>query len=334
MSATTLFLLHPSAALHDTGWGHPEHQGRLRTLASTVGRDMMALHGRVEQAMEPGMASEEDILRVHTPEHVERVRAACERAAEIGEVVEDLGFETRVSDASWEAALGSIGAGLTAARRVIDGEFRNAFVAARPPGHHATPDTAMGFCLFNSIAVMARAMQAEGRAKRILIVDWDVHHGNGTQEVFLEDDSVYYLSIHQAPFYPGTGAASERGEGAGKGRTFNIPLPAGSDARIVQAALDEGLDRVAEDFDPDLILVSCGFDALAGDPLGGMLLEPADFHTLTRRLMDFAETRCEGRVVALLEGGYDPRRTGLATVATVRALAGIEEADPTVPIGG
>ena len=327
MSATTLFLLHPASALHDTGWGHPEHQGRLRSLASTVGKDMLSLHGRVEQTMHPGTATEDDLLRVHTPAHVERIRSACARAEASGEVV-DIGDETRVSSATWEAALGSIGAGITAGRSVLDGTFRNAFVAARPPGHHATPDRAMGFCLFNSIAIVARALQAEGLARRILIVDWDVHHGNGTQDAFWTDPDVFFLSLHQAPFYPGTGAASETGGGAGEGATLNLPLPAGSDGDLYGASLELGLERVAERFTPDVILVSCGFDALAGDPLGGMRLEPEDFHRMTRRLMAFADAHCDGRIVAMLEGGYDPKRTGLATVAVIRALAGVDEENP------
>lgn len=325
------FLLHPASSLHDTGWAHPEHQGRLRFLASTVGRDMMALHGRVEQAMSPGLATEEDLLRVHTAAHVERVREACQAAADQGAVIE-LDGETRVSDATWEAALGSIGAAQTAARQVAAGTHRNAFVAARPPGHHATPDQAMGFCLFNSVAVVARTLQAEGLAARVLIVDWDVHHGNGTQEVFWSDGSVFFLSLHQFPAYPGSGAADEVGEGEGKGMTLNVPLAPGTPRETYLAAFDQALAQAFEAFAPDFVLVSAGYDALAGDPLGDLRLEPEDFHRMTTRLMAHADRACDGRIVALLEGGYEPRRTGLATVATVRALAGIDVADPTAPV--
>lgn len=325
------FLLHPSASLHDTGWGHPEHQGRLRFLASTVGRDMMALHGRVEQAMSPGLATEADLLRVHTPAHIAFVREACERAAAEGAVV-DIGRETRVSDASWEAALGSAGAALAAARSVAAGTHRNAFVATRPPGHHATPDQSMGFCLFNSVAVVARALQAEGLAERVMIVDWDAHHGNGTQDTFWADGSVFFLSLHQFPTYPGSGAAAEVGEGAGEGATLNIPLSPGTSREDYLAAFDQALIRGFERFDPDFVLVSAGYDGLAGDPLGDLLLEPADFHRMTTTLMRHADRACDGRIVALLEGGYEPKRTGLATVATVRALAGIDVADPTAPV--
>ncbi len=317
----TGFYLHPAAALHDTGWDHPEHQGRLRTLASTVGKDLLALFGRVEQ-FEAREADLDELLRVHPAAHLERLRETVERAQAEGRVVE-FAPETPVSDASWEAVMGSAGALLDAVERVADGRLRNAFVAARPPGHHAGADYAMGFCPVNHVAVAARYLQATGRARRVAIVDWDVHHGNGTQDIFYHDPDVYFLSLHQAPFYPGTGGAEERGAGSGEGTTLNVPLPAGTDGTGYQRAFDAALTRVEEVFAPDFILVSAGYDALAGDPLGGMLLEPEDFHSLTERVMAWGERVCGGRVVCTLEGGYEPKRTGLAVVATVRALAGV-----------
>ena len=329
--AATAFLLHHAAALHDTGWGHPEHQGRLRFLSSTVGKDMLALHGRAEQ-VEAGEAGEEDLLRVHAPEHVAFVKESVARAATTGEVVE-LDPDTRVSAASWDAVMGSVGAILTAAEGVATGRFRNAFVASRPPGHHATPDRVMGFCLFNGAAVAARWLQAHGHAERVLIVDWDVHHGNGTQDIFWEDPSVFFLSLHMSPHWPGTGAATERGGRAGEGATLNVPLAPGTSREAYRDAFETALDRAFE-FRPDFVLISSGFDALAGDPLGGLLLEPEDYHAMTRSVMARADQACGGRVVALLEGGYDPRRTGLAAVAVIRALADIQEADPTLPATG
>lgn len=326
----TGFLLHPSASLHDTGWGHPEHQGRLRFLSSTVGKDMLALHGRAEQ-VPAGEATEEDLLRVHTPGHVGRIREAVAEAQRTGQPVA-LDPDTRVSSASWEAAMGSLGAALTAAGAVAQGALRNAFVATRPPGHHATPDRAMGFCLFNHVAATARWLQAHGHAQRVLILDWDVHHGNGTQDIFWEDPSVFYLSLHLAPHWPGTGAAHETGAGAGKGTTLNVPLPRGTSREAYREAFAGALDRALASFgEPDFVLVSAGFDPLAGDPLGGLLLEPEDFHGLTREVMSRTGVWGE-RLVALLEGGYDPRRTGLAAVAVIRALADITEADPTAPV--
>jgi acetoin utilization deacetylase AcuC-like enzyme len=318
----TAFLLHPASALHDTGWGHPEHQGRLRALASTVGRDMLVLHGLVEQ-VDPDAPAEEDLTRVHTAAHVALVKGAVARASS-EEAIVALDSDTRVSSASWDAATGSVAASITAARRVSDGVHRNAFVAARPPGHHATPDRAMGFCLLNNVGVAARWLQAEGRAERVLIVDWDVHHGNGTQDVFWEDPTVFYLSLHQWPHYPGTGAADEVGGGAGRGFTLNVPLPASTPRAEYLRRFDEALDATLSRFSPDFVLVSSGFDVLAGDPLGGQLLEPEDLHALTSRVMARADELCGGRVVVLLEGGYEVERTGLGAVAVIRALAGVD----------
>ncbi len=321
------FLLHPEAGLHDTGWGHPEHQGRLRALASAVGRDLLALHGRVVQ-VESGEVADEDLLRVHTPEHLALVRAAVERATQAATPV-PLDADTMVSAASFGAATGSTAALLTAAGQVADGTLSSAFVATRPPGHHAMPDRAMGFCLINHVAVAARWLQATGRAERVLIVDWDVHHGNGTQDTFYADGSVFYLSLHQSPHFPGTGSASETGVGDGEGWTLNVPMPAGTSAVEYRQHFSRALEQALKTCRPDFILISAGFDVMAGDPLGGMLLEPEDLHALTREVMEGAGgEKAAGEkgvgVVAALEGGYDPRRTGLGAAAVLRALAGIE----------
>ena len=349
MSGRTGFYMHPAAVLHDTGWGHPEHQGRLRALAAALRADIAALHGRVEQvgtgaggmaggvggadaspgaaAAEADSGSAEDailqaIARVHAGELIDTVRRASAQARERGRIV-SLDADTKVSGASWEAALGTAGAGLEAVRAVAEGRFRNAFVASRPPGHHATPDQAMGFCLFNHIAVAAAALRAEGLADRVLVLDWDVHHGNGTQDVFYEDDAVFFLSLHQYPDYPGTGAANETGRGRGEGFTLNVPLAPATAREDYLAVFERALRAATDRAAPDFVLVSGGFDVLAGDPLGGQLLEPKDLHRATRTIMEAADRLCGGRVVVFLEGGYDPARTGAGAVAVIRALAGL-----------
>ena len=322
MTDRTGFFLHHASPLHDTGWGHPEHQGRLRALASTVGKDLLTLHGHVEQ-MASADASLVDIGRVHSESQIANVRAACDQASASGSIAA-IDPDTKVSYASWEAALGSAGTAIAAVAAVARGELANAFVATRPPGHHATPDQAMGFCLFNNVAVAARSLQAAGLAERVLIVDWDVHHGNGTQDTFYSDPTVFFLSLHQWPHYPGSGAAHETGEGPGVGTPLNVPLPAGTSPDVYLEHFEAAIQTALERFQPDFVLVSAGFDCMAGDPLGEFLLEPEHLHRMTRFIMDRAAANCGGRVVALLEGGYDPSRLGHGTVAVIRALANLE----------
>ncbi len=318
---------HEACSLHDTGWGHPEHQGRLRAVVQSLGRSLPDLHGHVEpvegEPPEPGL-----LLRVHTPAHVSRVRAAADEARRENAIVR-LDPDTVVSGGSWDAALAAVGCALDAVRAVTAGRFTSALCTVRPPGHHATPDRAMGFCLFNTVAVAARSALAEGLARRVLIVDWDVHHGNGTQDVFYDDPDVYYLSLHQSPHYPGTGAASERGRGAAEGTTRNLPMAAGLPAGRYVDALLEAIEEAAE-FGPDLVLVSAGFDAALGDPLGGFTLESSDFRRLTLELSRRTERSAAGRLVSCLEGGYDPRALGRNVDAHLRALV---EAATGVPPG-
>ena len=321
----TAFLMHPASSLHDTGWGHPEHQGRLPALSTALAKDLPTFGERVD-CVEPETATEDVLLSVHTREHVDSVRDAVARARASNRLVE-LDSDTRVSAASWDAALGSVGGALTAARGVAEGRWANAFVATRPPGHHATPDRAMGFCFFNTVAVVARWIQAEGWGERVAIVDWDVHHGNGTQAVFWEDPSVFFLSVHQFPHWPGTGRREERGAGKGLGATLNVPVAPGSSRLEYRDRYEAALDRVFV-AEPDFVLVSAGFDCLAGDPLGDQLLEPEDLHGMTRSLVQRATASCGGRILALLEGGYHPSRTALGAVSVVRALAGL------TPLGG
>jgi acetoin utilization deacetylase AcuC-like enzyme len=313
--------MHPDCGRHDTGWGHPEHQGRLPAVVRAIEAATPSLHEAV-RPVDARPATEAALSRAHTRVHIDHVRALVADAEFAGSPVIVAG-DTAVSAASWDAALASAGCAIDAAFAVARGEAGAAFALCRPPGHHATADRVMGFCLFNNIAVAARALQAEHGVDRILIVDWDVHHGNGTQDIFYEDPSVYYLSMHQSPWYPGTGNASERGRGRGLGTTRNVPVAAGTSREAQLEAFDTALDAVWREFVPEFILVSAGFDCLAGDPLGGLLLEPQDLHTMTIRLCDRASASSGGRIAALLEGGYSPARTGHGVVATVHGLAGL-----------
>ena len=316
--APTGFFLHPAAALHDPGWGHPEHQGRLRAVASAVGKNLPELHGKVEQ-FNSAPATLDQLARIHPLAYLTQLQAACSRAGkEGGQVL--VGPETPMSGASWEAIVGSAGAAIDAVERVARGELRNAFVATRPPGHHASAAEAMGFCGVNHVAVAARHLQAGGLARRVAIVDWDAHHGNGTQNIFYEDPSVYYLSLHQSPLFPGTGFPEERGEGRGRGMTLNVPLKARTERTAHLRLFAEAVRQVESEFSPDFILVSAGYDALAYDPLASLSLEPEDFADLATCVAEWAERGCLSRMVVLLEGGYNPGRTGAAVVETLLAL--------------
>ncbi len=321
MASPVALVLHADCARHDPGWGHPEHQGRLPAIVSALEADSPALHEHVLQ-IQPEPAPSEALARVHPPAYIASIAAAVEAAAASGTQVR-LDADTAVSDASWDAATAAAGCAIEAARRVAHGDAPTAFALSRPPGHHAPPDRAMGFCLFNNVAVAARALQAEHDVGRVLIVDWDVHHGNGTQDAFYRDPSVYYLSQHQHPWYPGTGRSDERGTGPGQGTTRNVPVPAGLPVRAYMEAFEAALDATLHEFKPEFVLVSAGFDCLRGDPLGGQLLEPEDLHAMTRLLMDATDATAEGRIVMALEGGYHPKRMGLGVVRVLRALAGL-----------
>ncbi len=281
-------------------------------------RALPTLVADVEQ-FEAALADPGLLELAHTSGHVERVRAACDLAQETGEIL-SVDADTVVSPASWDAALGAVGCAIAAVEAVLAGETRAAFCPVRPPGHHATADRAMGFCLFNNVAIAARHAIRTGDAERVLIVDWDVHHGNGTQDIFYDDPAVFYLSMHQSPLYPGTGSTSETGAGPGAGTTLNIPRPPGLAPEEYVEALLDGLDEVLRRFSPQLVLVSAGFDAGVGDPIGGFTLREEDFATLTRELVRRTSATTHGRVVSLLEGGYNPEETGRNVVAHLIAL--------------
>ena len=305
------FVYHPACLGHSNGPGHPERKERVTAIRGHL--EAGGLLSRLE-VVEPSPCPIERLTRVHEPEYVEAIRRACERGP-IG-----LDPDTSVSPGSWDAALLSAGGALAGCDAVLSGRASAAFVATRPPGHHAESDRAMGFCLFNNIAVAARYLQDEHGLARVFIVDWDVHHGNGTQHMFEEDDSVFYFSVHQFPFYPGTGAAAEQGLGKGRGYTLNVPLPAGSGDALYLEVFKSSLLPALERFRPEAILISCGFDAHGADPLAAMEITEAGYGTLTGIVRGAAERLCGGRIVSLLEGGYDLRALGRSAEAHILAL--------------
>jgi acetoin utilization deacetylase AcuC-like enzyme len=273
--------------------GHPERPERLVAVGEAIAERAASLS---RLAVRP--AEDDEILRVHGPGLLARVAEAARRAPA------HLDPDTYVSSRSLEVARLAAGATLDLARAVVRGSARGGLAAVRPPGHHAEAGRSMGFCLFNNVAIAARALQAEEDVERILIVDWDVHHGNGTQEVFEDDPSVLYFSTHQWPYYPGTGDFGEIGRGRGEGATVNVPLPAGCGDDEYVGVFQRVLVPVAHDFRPELILVSCGFDAHADDPLASMDVSERGFRDLATIVRALGDTLCEGRVAFVLEGGY------------------------------
>jgi acetoin utilization deacetylase AcuC-like enzyme len=292
----TLLYYDPLFLQHDTG-DHPENAGRIIPAARHL--NLVAQHfGCIRPAWQP--LSAEALTRVHLSSYVETVRSLAERGG--GLLDEDTVLSTR----SFDVACAAAGAVSDAVDKVITGEERHAFCLIRPPGHHATQNQGMGFCLFNHMALGARRAIEQHSLDRVLIVDWDVHHGNGTQDIFWEDERVGFLSIHRYPFYPGTGAADEIGVGAGLGSKLNIPITFGTSRTEYLQQFNRGLEWLASKIQPQLILVSAGFDAHRLDPVGSLGLESEDFGLLTRSVLEIAKTYSGGRVVSALEGGYHP----------------------------
>jgi len=289
--------IHPSVCLeHDTGYGHPERTARLaaieRHLSETgLADDLTTVPAR--------RATEDEVIAAHRRDHVKQIVRLLEGGAR------SLDPDTTVSDRSLEAAWFAAGSALTGIDLMREGRFDRVFCSVRPPGHHAESKRAMGFCIFNNVAVAAHAARATGLADRVLIVDWDVHHGNGTQDIFLTSDKVFYYSTHQYPFYPGSGAADERGLGEGEGFTLNRPLPAGTHDRDLLVAMEADLVQITDNFRPDLVIISAGFDAHERDPLGSMRITDEGFAEMTRMVTAIANDHANGRVLSVLEGGYD-----------------------------
>ncbi len=284
--------------LHQTG-SHPECPQRLRAIHARLEQSGL-LKRCIQQIVVP--AADDDILRVHPARHLSCIR---EFAHAGGGRIE---IDTLMSPESAEVAILAVGAAVDAVSQVVKGSDSTALCLVRPPGHHAVPDAPMGFCLFGNAAIAARTAVQRLGLDRVLIVDWDVHHGNGTQDVFYEDEQVGFFSAHRFPFYPGTGRKSETGCGAGLGTTFNLPLEFGISRLDYLSAFENTLTRAADSIKPDLIIVSAGFDAHADDPVGSLGLETEDFVRLTELVLQVADTHCGGRVVSILEGGYNVDR--------------------------
>jgi acetoin utilization deacetylase AcuC-like enzyme len=316
MSAPTLVFTDPLFLAHDPGPGHPECSSRLEAILDDLGADPVA---GVERRA-PRSATDEEILAVHGAEYLETLRSFAGRRAR-------LDADTVASPRSFEAARLAAGAAVGAVEAVFAGEARNAFVLARPPGHHAEASQAMGFCLFNSVAIAAEAGRRLG-AERVMIVDWDVHHGNGTQHTFERRRDVLYASSHQWPLYPGTGASHEIGRGEGEGFTVNCALPAGQTDADFGAVFHELFLPVGQAFRPDLVLVSAGFDPHARDPIGRMEVSERGFAAMCSGLRDLAEAACGGKLVLLLEGGYDLAALAGSTRACLEVLTGRKEEFP------
>lgn len=305
------FFFHPAFLEHDAGNGHPERPARLEAICEHLQQT-----GCWSQLVhcEPPLTAYDALTLIHPTPYIGRIEQACREGPT------SLDPDTMASPGSWEAAMRAVGAVTQAIDAVIEGSLASAFCAVRPPGHHAPATRAMGFCLFNNIAIGARYAQRHHAVSRVLIVDWDVHHGNGTQEIFYEDPSVLYFSTHQSPFYPGTGGREELGQGEGFGSILNVPLPAGSGDAELLAAFEQELLPKALAFKPQLVLISAGFDAHQDDPLAGLAVTDAGFAALTRVVRTIADRCCEGRIVSVLEGGYSLKALGTSVDAHLKAM--------------
>ncbi len=323
-SGPDLALIYDPTFLGHSSWGHPESPERLLAITEALRREPRLGRSRWRSA-EP--AEESDLLLVHTPAHV---RAMGDLALQGGGWIDSDTYCTRTS---FDIARDAAGAAMAAVEVACARGEGAAFALVRPPGHHATPDRAMGFCLFNNVAVAVRSAQQRLGVERVAIVDLDVHHGNGSQDAFWNDGDVLYCSLHQAPLYPGTGLAGDRGEGPGYGKTLNLPLPPGTGNGPWLAALEQHALPAVASHSPELIVVSCGFDALATDPLASLELDWTAYAQAMERICQLAAEACSGRVAVVLEGGYDLEQMPIAATACALVLAGLDPTPEAVAAG-